>query len=310
MMPRMGRIFVTRVLPFAALDRLAAEHELDVWEWDLPPGPDAMRERVARADGLLSLVTDRVDAELLAACPDLKAIANMAVGTDNIDLEAAAERGIPVGNTPDVLTDATADLAFALLLTVARRIPEGAALVREGRWRTWEPAAGLGADLAGATLGIVGRGRIGDAVARRADGFGMDVLASSRRSGVPLEELLERADFVSLHLPLTPATRHLVDGEALRRMKPSAYLINTARGGIVDQTALRLALIAGEIAGAALDVTDPEPLPASDPLLEAPNLLVVPHVGSATVRTRERMAEMAVENLLAALAGREMPYGV
>jgi len=310
MMPAMGRIFVTRALPFDALDRLAAEHELDVWEGDLPPDPGAMRERLAGADGLFSMVTDPVDAQLLAACPDLKAIANMAVGTDNIDLEAAAERGIPVGNTPDVLTDATADLAFALLLAVARRIPEGAAQVREGRWRTWEPAAGLGADLAGATLGIVGRGRIGDAVARRAEGFGMEVLASSRRSGVPLDELLERADFVSLHCPLTPATRHLIDAGALRRMQPGAYLVNTARGGVVDQAALREALVAGEIAGAALDVTEPEPLPAGDPLLEAPNLLVVPHVGSATVRTRERMAEMAVENLLAALAGHPMPYPV
>jgi glyoxylate reductase len=307
-MPSMGRIFVTRALPFPALDRLAAEHELDIWEGDLPPDADAMRERTAGADGLLSLVTDPVGADLIAACPGLKAIANMAVGTDNIDLEAAAEHGIPVGNTPDVLTDATADLALALLLALARRIPEGIALVREGRWRTWEPASGLGADLTGATLGIVGRGRIGDAVARRAEGFGMDVLASSRRSGVPLEELLERADFVSLHCPLTPATRHLIGTEALGRMKPSAFLINTARGGVVDQTALRLALLAGEIAGAALDVTDPEPLPADDPLLEAPNLIVVPHVGSATVRTRERMAEMAVENLLAALAGHPMPY--
>jgi len=310
MMRMMGRIFVTRALPFAALDRLAAEHELDIWEGDLPPGPEAMRERAAAADGLLSLVTDPVGADLLAACPDLKAIANMAVGTDNIDLEAAAARGIPVGNTPDVLTDATADLAFALLLAMARRLPQGEAQVREGRWRTWEPAGDLGADLSGATLGIVGRGRIGEAVARRAAGFGMEVIASSRRSGMPLEELLERADFVSLHCPLTPATRHLIGTEALQRMKPSAYLVNTARGGVVDQVALRLALIAGEIAGAGLDVTDPEPLPAGDPLLEAPNLLVVPHVGSATVRTRERMAEMAVENLLAALAGHPMPYPV
>ena len=310
MMRAVGRIFVTRRLPFDALDRLAAEHELDVWEGDLPPGPEVMRQRAARADALLTLVTDPVDAELLAACPDLKAIANMAVGTDNVDLDAAAERGIPVGNTPDVLTDATADLAFALLLALARRIPEGAAQVREGRWRTWEPAADLGADLAGATLGIVGRGRIGEAVARRAGGFGMEVVHHSRSSGIALEELLERADFVSLHTPLTPETRHLIGENALHRMRPGARLVNTARGGIVDQSALRAALIAGEIAGAALDVTDPEPLPADDPLLDAPNLLVVPHVGSATVRTRARMAEMAVENLLAALGGRPMPYGV
>src|SRR5687767_8888000 len=226
MMLPMGRIFVTRALPFAALDRLAAEHELDVWEGDLPPAPDELRERTAAADGVLALVTDPVDAELLAACPDLKAIANMAVGTDNIDLEAAAERGIPVGNTPDVLTDATADLAFALLLARARRSPEGAAQVRGGRWRSWGSAAGLGAGLSGATPGIRGRGRIGAAGARRAEGFGLDVLASSRRSGVPLDELLERADFVSLHCPLTPATRHLIGTGALARMKPTAYLVN------------------------------------------------------------------------------------
>ena len=232
----------------------------------------------------------------------------MAVGTDNIDLEAAAARGVPVGNTPGVLTDATADVAFALLLALARRIVPGAELVRSGGWRTWEPATGLGADLAGQTLGIVGWGRIGQAVARRAEGFGMEIVHSSRSSGVPLDELLGRSDFVSVHTPLTPETHHLIDAGALEKMKPTALLINTARGGVVDQDALRTALHEGVIAGAALDVTDPEPLPADDPLLDAPNLLVVPHIGSATVGTRAKMADMTVDNLLAALAGRPMPH--
>jgi glyoxylate reductase len=306
----MASVFVTRALPFAALDRLRSAHEVDEWPGEMPPGDDELRAWVAGAEGLLSLVTDRVDAGVIAAAPKLRAIANMAVGTDNIDLDAAAARGIPVGNTPDVLTDATADLAFALLLALARRIVPGAAMVRGGEWRTWEPAKDLGADLAGATLGIVGWGRIGQAVARRAAGFDMEVIHSSRSSGIPLDELLERSDFVSLHTPLTPETRHLVDAGFLARMKPTALLINTTRGGVVDQDALRSALAAGEIAGAALDVTDPEPLPADDPLLDAPNLLVVPHVGSATVRTRAKMAAMAVDNLLAALDGRPMPHQV
>jgi glyoxylate reductase len=309
-MPAMARVFVTRRLPFPALERLRAEHDVREWPGELPPSPDELRAQARAADALLTMVTERVDAELLDACPQLQAIANMAVGTDNVDTAAAAERGIPVGNTPDVLTDATADLAFALLLALARRIVEGAAVVRAGEWRPWQPAGDLGGDLAGATLGIVGWGRIGRAVARRAEGFGMDIVHSSRSSGIPLDELLERADFVSLHTPLTPDTRHLIDAAALERMKPTALLINTARGGVVDQDALRAALRAGTIAGAALDVTEPEPLPAEHPLLDAPNLLVVPHVGSATVRTRARMAELAVENLLAALAGRPMPHQV
>jgi glyoxylate reductase len=274
----------------------------------MPPSPQELRAAVADADGLLSLLTDRVDAAVLDAAPRLRAIANMAVGTDNIDVAAAAARGIPVGNTPDVLTDATADLAFALLLALARRIVPGAAAVRAGEWRTWEPARDLGADLAGATLGIVGWGRIGRAVARRAEGFGMKVIHSSRSSGVAVEEVLEASDFVSLHVPLTDETRHLIDAGALALMRPTALLVNTARGGVVDQDALREALHAGTIAGAALDVTDPEPLPADHPLLDAPNLLVVPHVGSATVHTRAKMAAMAVDNLLAALDGRPMPH--
>jgi glyoxylate reductase len=306
----MARVFVTRALPFEALDRLRAAHDVDEWPQDMPPSPGDLLARTREAEGLLTLITDRVDAALLDGAPALKAIANMGVGTDNIDVEAAKERGIPVGNTPGVLTDATADLAFALLLTLARRIVPGAEKVRVGGWRTWEPAADLGADLAGAVLGIVGWGRIGRATARRAEGFRMEVVHSSRSSGIPFEELLERADFVSLHTPLTPETRHLIGAAALRRMKPTALLVNTARGGVVDQAALRAALHAGEIAGAALDVTDPEPLPADHELLDAPNLLVVPHIGSATVRTRAKMAEMAVENLLAALAGRPMPHQV
>jgi glyoxylate reductase len=306
----MASVFVTRALPFPALDRLKAAHEVDEWPGELPPSPEDLRARTSEADGLLTLITDRVDAKLLAGAPRLKAIANMAVGTDNIDVEAAKERGIPVGNTPDVLTDATADLAFALLLALARRIVRGEHKVRSGEWRTWEPAADLGADLAGSILGIVGWGRIGRAMARRAEGFGLEIVHSSRSSGVPLAELLERADFVSVHTPLTPDTRHLIGADALARMKPTALLVNTARGGVIDQDALRDALHAGEIGGAALDVTDPEPLPADHPLLDAPNLLVVPHVGSATVRTRARMAEMAVENLLAALDGRPMPHQV
>jgi glyoxylate reductase len=308
MMPPVGRVFVSRDLPFPALDRLRAEHDVEVWEERTPPPPERLLAGAQRADALLTTITERVDGELLDAAPSVRAVANLAVGTDNIDLEAAAERGIPVGNTPDVLTDATADIAFALLLGVARRLAEGEREVREGRWAPWHPSHMLGGDLADQTLGIVGWGRIGQAMARRGEGFGMRIVHSSRSSGVPLDELLEQADYVSLHTPLTAETRHLIGSAELKRMKPTAYLINTARGGVLDQAALREALCNGEIAGAGLDVTDPEPLPADDPLLSAPNLLVVPHIGSATVRTRSRMADMAVDNLLAALAGREMPH--
>ena len=304
----MARVVITRRLPGGALERLHAEHDVEVWPERLPPAPERLRELASDADGLLTLVTDRVDGELLDAAPRLRAIANYGVGTDNIDLEAAAARGIRVGNTPDVVTDATADLAWALLLALARRLPRGEADVRAGEWKTWEPSRILGADVTGATLGIVGYGRIGRAVAKRARGFDMDVLHTGRHEGVPIDVLLDRSDFVSLHVPLTRDTRGLIGERALELMKPTAHLINTARGTIVDHDALRRALEDGEIAGAALDVTDPEPLPGDHPLLGARNLIVVPHVGSATVRTRERMAEMAVENLLAALAGHPMPY--
>ncbi|HWE08109.1 MAG TPA: D-glycerate dehydrogenase [Solirubrobacteraceae bacterium] len=306
----MARCFVTRQLPGPALDRLREHHEVDVWPERLPPPYDELRRRTADAEGLLSLLTDRVDAALITGSPKLRAIANYAVGYDNIDLEAARARGIAVGNTPDVLTDATADLAFALLLAAARRLPEAIDSVRDGDWVTWEPGRHLGYDVHGATLGIIGLGRIGRAVARRAEGFEMTVLHTGADGGTPLEELLERADYVSIHCPLTAATHHLIDAAALERMRPTAILINTARGPIVDQAALVTALHEGQIAGAALDVTDPEPLPADDPLLAAPNVIVAPHIGSATHSARERMAELAVENLLAALAGRPMPHPV
>jgi glyoxylate reductase len=305
----MARVFVTRRLPGPALQRLAKHHEVEVWPGELPPDRGALAAGVAAADGLLSLLTDRVDAALIDGAPHLRAIANYAVGVDNIDLDAARQRGIQVGNTPDVLTEATADLTFALLLAAARRLPEALAAVPAGQWRTWEPARWLGAEVHGATLGIVGYGRIGRAVAERAQGFSMRVLHTGA-GGCELDELLGASDFVSLHCPLTPATHHLIDERALMTMKPEAILINTARGPIVDQAALARALRDGRIAGAALDVTDPEPPAGDDPLLGAPNLLITPHIGSATRAARERMAALAVENLLAALAGDTMPHRV
>ena len=301
----MASVFVTRAIPGGALVRLRSAHEVRIWDGPMPPEPAVLREAVAEAEGLLCLLTDRVDRALLDAAPRLRAIANYAVGTDNIDLALTRARGIPVGVTPDVLTEATADLAFALLLAAARRLPEAAAAARDGAWRTWEPARWLGTEVYGATLGIVGYGRIGRALARRAEGFRMSVRSTA---DTELDELLANSDFVSLHCPLTPQTHHLIDAAALRRMRSSAILVNTARGGIVDQGALLDALATGEIAGAAIDVTDPEPPPPGDPIYTTANLLVLPHIGSATRTARARMTELAVENLLAGLEGRPMPH--
>ncbi len=306
----MARIFVTRELPGAALARLKEVHDTTVWPEQLPPSYETLLEQAAAADALLTLLTDRIDAPLIAAAPNLKVIANYAVGYDNIDVDAASARHIPVGNTPDALTEATADLTFALLMAAARRITEAAAFARSGRWLTWEPAAFLGADVSGATLGIIGLGRIGQAVARRAAGFGMEVLTTETRDQHNLEHLLSRSDFISIHLPLTSGTRGLIGAEAFALMKPTAILVNTARGPIVDREALAQALSTGQIAGAAMDVTMPEPLAPDDPLWQAPNLLVVPHIGSATWSARERMTQIAVENVLAGLEGRPLPYQV
>jgi glyoxylate reductase len=304
----LARCLVTRALPGTALDRLAAAHEVTLWPGELPPTPAQLRAAVADCDGLLCLLSDRVDADLLAAAPRLRAIANYAVGFDNLDVAAIAERGIAAGITPGVLTDATADLAFALILAAARHLVAAQEAVRAGRWKPWEPAAWLGASVHGASIAIVGPGRIGEAVAQRARGFEMRTLMVGR--GDDLHAALAQADFVSLHTPLTPATRNLIDAAALAAMKPTVVLVNTARGPIVEKRALAQALRDGRIAAAALHVTEPEPLPLDDPLLSAPNLLVVPHIGSATHAAREQMADLAVDNLLAALDGRPMAHPV
>lgn len=316
------KVFVTRQIPEAGLARVREVCDMDVWESELPAPYERLLERVRGVEGILCTLTERIDASLIeAAGANLKVISQMAVGYDNIDVRAAHARGIPVGNTPGVLTDATADLAFALLLAAARRLQEGVAYIREGQWVTWQPRHLLGADLNGATLGIVGLGRIGAAVARRARGFDMRILAASRHltdqeaaahgaTRVDLPTLLRESDFVSLHTPLTPETRHLINRETLKQMKRSAILINTTRGGTVDGAALYEALRDGVIAGAALDVTDPEPIRLDDPLLTLPNCLIVPHIGSATVKTRDKMALMAAENLIAGVTGKPLPNEV
>ena len=304
----MARVYVTRDLPGGALDRLREQHDVEVWEGDDQPPADELARRVRDAQGLLSMLGDRVDAGLLDAAPQLRAVANYAVGVDNVDVDEATRRGIPVGHTPDVLTGATADIALTLMLAAMRRLPEAEAQVRQGRWTSWAPDGLLGRDLGRSTVLIVGGGRIGTAVAERVRGFGAEVVFAGRDD--ELMPLLERADVVSLHCPLTDATRGLIGEAELRTMGPESYLVNTARGPIVDTDALVRALTQGWIAGAGLDVTDPEPLPGDHPLLEAPNLAIAPHVGSATHYTRAAMADLAVDNLLAALAGRPMPHAV
>jgi glyoxylate reductase len=304
------RVFVTRDLPGNALQALGQRCEIDLWPGEDPPDHETLIEHAREAEGLLCMLTDQVDAEMLASCPRLRVVSTMAVGVDNIDLDAAARLGIPVGHTPDVLTDATADLTMALLLAAARRLPEAIAAVREGSWGPWRPSWLLGLELRQAKLAIVGMGRIGEAVADRARAFGMQILPIGRSDAARFEQALAEVDVISLHCPLTPQTRGLIDDAALAAMKPGAILINTARGAIIDQRALARALHSGRLGAAAIDVTDPEPLPADHPLLAAPRLIVLPHVGSATHRTRERMAQLAVSNLLAGLTGQPLPHPI
>ena len=322
-MAKRPKVFVARLIPEEGLTKVTEATDATVWPDELPPPRDKLLAAVEGCDGVLTLLTDRVDAEFLdRAGKQLKVVSNYAVGFDNVDVPECTRRGIPVGNTPGVLTETTADLAFALLMAAARRLPEADRYVRAGKWRTWGPMLLLGPDIHGATIGIVGFGRIGQALAKRAAGFGMrilyhdvnrlpdDVTKPLGATYTPLEELLATADFVSLHVNLTPETRHLVDAAALRRMQKSAVLVNTSRGPVVDGHALFEALRDGEIFAAGLDVTDPEPLPPDDPLLSLDNCLVVPHIASASPATRAKMAEMAAANLLAGLRGERLPTPV
>jgi len=317
------KVFVARRIPEAGLSIVTGATDATIWPDELPPPRDELLRAVAGCDGVLTLLTDRVDDEFLdAAGPQLKVVSNYAVGFDNVDVPACTARGIPVGNTPGVLTETTADLAFALMMAAARRLPEGDRYVRAGKWKTWGPMLLLGPDVHGATIGIVGFGRIGQAVARRAAGFGMTILyhdvhradpaieAEHSATFLPLEKLLAQADFVSLHVNLTPETRGLINTEKLGWMKPTAVLVNTSRGPVVDGGALATALREGQIFAAGLDVTDPEPIAIDDPLLSLDNCLVVPHIASASHATRSKMAEMAAANLLAGLRGERLPTPV
>lgn len=319
MMPK-PRVFIARRIPQKGLQMILEVCEAVIWPGELPPGKDELMRQVRGMDGILSLLTDRIDGEVMdEAGSGLKVISNHAVGVDNVDLAAATQRGILVGNTPGILTDTTADFAFALLMAAARRVVEGARCVRSGGWKTWDPLFMLGMDIHGATLGIVGFGRIGRAMARRAAGFGMRILyhdpiqkddEETKRLGatkVELNHLLAESDFVSIHTPLTEATFHLFNQETLAKMKPDAILINTARGPVVDEQALFQALKERKLAFAALDVTEIEPIPMSSPLLELDNILITPHIASASHATREKMATMAAENLIAGLQGRQLP---
>ncbi len=312
------KVFVTRKIAKEALDTIADVAEMEVWEDELPPPPDVLVNKVKDIQGLLSLLTDKVDASLMDAAPRLRVATNMAVGYENIDVPAATSRGIVVTNTPGVLTDTTADFSFALILAAARRVVEADTYTRKGLWKTWGPMILLGHDVHHATLGIIGLGRIGIAMAKRAKGFDMQVLyydevrkrQEEKELGLEfvssLPELLSRADFITIHTPLIAETYHLISTTEFAVMKPTAILINASRGPVVDQKALYEALKSRQIFAAALDVTEVEPIPLDDPLMTLDNILITPHIASASVTTRTKMAMMAAANLIAGLRG-EMP---
>ena len=314
------KVLVTHQLPGERVHHLADRCDMNVWMGPgLLPG-EGLREELAGSQGLLCLLTDRVDRQLLDATPDLKFVSSMSVGVDHLDMPALTERGIPVGHTPGVLVDTTADATFALLLAAARRVVEADRYIRQGQWRpenAWSPEFFTGKDVAGATLGIIGLGEIGQAVAKRAAGFGMQILGWNRSArevegvqNVTLDELLLRSDFVSVNVALAKETRNLLDEAKIAMMKPGAVLVNTARGGIVDEYALAEALSRGDLYSAGIDVFAQEPVEPDNPLLSLPNVVVVPHIGSATTLTRARMADLAVDNVIAALTGQQMPFCV
>lgn len=313
-------LYLSRRLPDKVMEAISERFTLTSVPQAAPPGRPDLLAGIRNAEFAICTLTEQVDEDILAAAPRLRAIANYAVGYNNIDITAARARGIVVTNTPDVLTDATADLTWALLLAAARRVVEGDRLVRGGGWSGWEPTQLLGVEVSGKTLGIVGMGRIGRAVARRADGFGMEVLYSRRTDGasrppdapgrqVPLADLLARSDFVSLHVPLLPDTHHLIGAAEFARMRPSAILLNTSRGPVVDEAALVEALRDGRLAGAGLDVYEREP-EIQPGLREIPQVVLLPHLGSATLATRVRMGMLCVENVVAVLEDRPAPNRV
>jgi glyoxylate reductase len=312
------KVFVTRVIPAAGLDKVKAACDAEIWPEQLPPPPDVLLKKLADCEGVLSLLTDRFDAAVMDLLPRLRVISNYAVGFNNIDVKAATERGICVGNTPGVLTDATADMAFCLLIAAARRVVEGHNYMLAGHWKTWEPLGHVGQDLVGKTLGIVGMGRIGFGLAQRCrSGWGMTVLyhdvyrseKAEKELGarqVDFDTLLGESDFVSVHTDLNDTTRSMFNAAAFRKMKHTAVFINTARGPIMVQRDLADALRSGTIFAAGLDVTDPEPPSLDDPLLKLPNVVIAPHIASATVASRNGMAEIAADNLILGLEGKPL----
>jgi len=315
MMPK-PRVFIARYIPENKLATASEICDVDLWPEDIPPPRDVLLERVRGVDGILSLLTDTIDSQVMdTAGPGLKVISNCAVGFDNIDVSEATRREIPVGNTPGVLTDTTADFAFALLMAAARRVVDGDRYTRQGRWKTWGLTQLLGQDIAGATLGIIGFGRIGKGVAKRALGFDMRILyfdpmceddpyaKEIEAHCVDMDTILSESDFLSLHVPLYEGTYHMIGEAELAKMKPTAILINTARGGVVDHDALYRALRDGVIGYAALDVTEPEPIPSDHALLTLENAIIAPHIASASVETRGKMIEIALDNLVRGVTG-------